>query len=241
MTNTDLIIEFDLLYNNALSGSAPSLNNYEKSLFLTQAQEDIIRNSYENKGLNLGYEQSEKIRRRLDNLVITDNSLYSTDLNDSLASIKLDSNSKFFEIKETVWYIVLEQARTATNNFKIIPTTHDDYSNKSDSPFKKPNKRKAWRIDVKNSLTATKVVEVISTETLTSYYYRYLSEPTPIVLTDLSEGEFEGMGLSINSVTVATETILPSETHRLTLKRAVDLATVAYKENTLSNNVQINN
>jgi hypothetical protein len=41
-------------------------------------------------------------------------------------------------------------------------------------------------------------------------------------------------------VTDETESILPSETHRLILNRAVDLATLAYKENTLANNVQLN-
>ena len=49
MTTVDFNIEFDLLYNNALSNSAPEINLYEKSLFLTQAQEEIIKESYDNK------------------------------------------------------------------------------------------------------------------------------------------------------------------------------------------------
>jgi hypothetical protein len=49
------------------------------------------------------------------------------------------------------------------------------------------------------------------------------------------------MGLEINGVSAKTECALNSEVHRLILKRAVELATTAYKENTLTNNVQINN
>ena len=37
MTTVDFNVEFELLYNNALSNSAPEINVYEKSLFLTQA------------------------------------------------------------------------------------------------------------------------------------------------------------------------------------------------------------
>ena len=35
-------LEFDLLYNNIASDKAPGLNEYEKSVFLTRAQETIV-------------------------------------------------------------------------------------------------------------------------------------------------------------------------------------------------------
>ena len=42
----DFSLEFDLLYNNIMSNKAPGLNEYEKSLFLTQAQELIVLDIY---------------------------------------------------------------------------------------------------------------------------------------------------------------------------------------------------
>ena len=46
MTVEDFSIEFDLLFNNIASNKAPGLNDYEKSLFLTQAQELVVRGLY---------------------------------------------------------------------------------------------------------------------------------------------------------------------------------------------------
>lgn len=240
MTTTDFSAEFDLLYNNALSNSAPEINSYEKSLFLTQAQEEIVKEAYSNKTTGIGFESSEAIRRRLEELSIPKVSMYSSALNSSLQGIKMTSNSKFFKIEDDVWYVTYERINTSTRQLYIVPIPLDEYSMLEDNPFKKPNDQRAWRLNVKNTETADKVVEIITTATPTSYVYRYLKEPTPIVLVDLSTA-FPGMGLSINGVTAETQCVLNSEVHRSILKRAVELATTAYKENTLVNNVQINN
>ena len=240
MTTTDFSVEFDLLYNNALSNSAPEINDYEKSLFLTQAQEEIIKEAYDDKKKNTFFEGSEAIRRRLEELAITAVSTYDSALNSSLNGLKMSSNSKFFKIADDCWYILYERVNTSTLQLYIVPTALDQYSILEDNPFKKPNKERAWRLDLKNTRTSDKVVEIISTQTLTSYLYRYLKEPTPIVLADL-DTLFPGMGLTINGVNTKKNCILNSEVHRIILKRAVELATAAYKENTLSNNIQLNN
>ena len=46
MTNKEFSYEFDILYNNIMSNQAPGLDDYEKSVFLTKAQEEIIINYY---------------------------------------------------------------------------------------------------------------------------------------------------------------------------------------------------
>ena len=43
MTTQEFSLEFDLLYNNISSNQAPGLTEYEKSTFLTQAQEEIVK------------------------------------------------------------------------------------------------------------------------------------------------------------------------------------------------------
>lgn len=241
MNSSDFIVEFDLLYNNALSNSAPNINTYEKSLFLTQAQEDIIRDLYESKPKGMSYEQSERIRRRLESSTVHSNVTYNSTLNTSLTSLKISDNSKFFVISGDVWYITFEQVKTATKTLKVTPIPLDEYSVLDENPFKQPNTRKAWRLDVSNTVGDDKVVEIISNQTLTTYIYRYLTQPTPIVLVDLAvDAEYEGLDLTIQGISDETIPVLPAEAHRLILRRAVDLATTAYKENTLSNNVQIN-
>ena len=39
MTNQEVSNEFDILYNNVTSNQAPGLDEYEKSVFLTKAQD----------------------------------------------------------------------------------------------------------------------------------------------------------------------------------------------------------
>ena len=109
-----------------------------------------------------------------------------------------------------------------------------------DNPFKKPNKDRAWRFNLANTISTDKIVEIVSDQTLTTYLYRYLREPAPIILDDL-DTVFPGQDLSINGINTKTECALNSEVHRIILKRAVELATVAYKDNTLQNNIQLNN
>ena len=41
--------EFDILYNNISSNQAPGLTEYEKSVFLTKAQDEIIKNYFTGK------------------------------------------------------------------------------------------------------------------------------------------------------------------------------------------------
>lgn len=51
MTPEEMSNEFDVLYNNITSNQAPGLDEYEKSLFLTKAQDEIIK-AYFNPKLN---------------------------------------------------------------------------------------------------------------------------------------------------------------------------------------------
>ena len=50
-TTTEWRIEFDLLYNNILSDQAPGLNDYERSVILTQAQEEVVITLYSGRRL----------------------------------------------------------------------------------------------------------------------------------------------------------------------------------------------
>ena len=47
MTLQEFSLEFDILYNNIKSQSAPGLDEYEKSVLLTDAQESLVLDIYE--------------------------------------------------------------------------------------------------------------------------------------------------------------------------------------------------
>ena len=62
MTNLEFSNEFDVLYNNITSNQAPGLDEYEKSVFLTKAQDEIIK-AYFNPRTNKtqeGFDGNEK-------------------------------------------------------------------------------------------------------------------------------------------------------------------------------------
>ena len=46
MTNSEFSNEFDILYNNIMSNQAPGLDEYEKSVFLTKAQDEIVKSYF---------------------------------------------------------------------------------------------------------------------------------------------------------------------------------------------------
>ena len=72
MTTQEFSNEFDLMYDNA-SGNAPGINLYEKSVFLTLAQEEIVKETYSGYTQSrVGFEGSERRRRQLSELMAID-------------------------------------------------------------------------------------------------------------------------------------------------------------------------
>ena len=60
--NNEFSNEFDVLYNNITSNQAPGLDEYEKSVFLTKAQDEIVK-AYFNPKTNKvqeGFDGNEK-------------------------------------------------------------------------------------------------------------------------------------------------------------------------------------
>lgn len=76
MTNAEFSNEFDVLYNSITSNQAPGLDEYEKSVFLTKAQDEIVK-SYFNPRSNKtqeGFDGNEK--RQIDFSMIMRSTVY---------------------------------------------------------------------------------------------------------------------------------------------------------------------
>lgn len=87
---------FDLHYNNA-DKSAPDLNSYEKSLFLTKAQDELVMSYYNGKNqFQEGFEITEEIRRSLDILVCR-TVLYPDNTNNL---VKLNTNNSIINLPD---------------------------------------------------------------------------------------------------------------------------------------------
>ena len=68
MTAEEFSNQFDVLYNNITSNQAPGLNEYEKSVFLTKAQNEIVKNYFtaNSKGNNIGQGFDDSAKRQAD-------------------------------------------------------------------------------------------------------------------------------------------------------------------------------
>lgn len=81
MTVAEMDDMFEVLYNNVTSNQAPGLNAYEKSVFLTKAQDEILKNYFNSKSKGNvtqdGFDANQK--RQIDFSMITNVATTATD------------------------------------------------------------------------------------------------------------------------------------------------------------------
>ena len=224
MTIEEFSNEFDVLLNSyaannpfGIGQGLTQLDEYEKSVLLTEAQESIVRDLYNGKLTGEGFESTEEQRRNLDSLV---NTLELT--SKDISKPKMSDNSEFFQLPSDVWFITYEsvflsdESLGCKNNTRadVIPVRQDEYNSIKNNPFRGPSDKRVLRID-----TGSSVIELISKYTIQSYFIKYLSKPKPIILQDITDenlsinGETNRMGCELNTVL-----------HRTILERAVALA-----------------
>lgn len=90
MTITEFSNQFDVLYNNITSNQAPGLNEYEKSVFLTKAQNEIVKNYFtaNSKGNNIGQGFDDSAKRQADFSSLMMTSICTSGSTDSSTTIK---------------------------------------------------------------------------------------------------------------------------------------------------------
>jgi hypothetical protein len=235
--------EFMISYNAIASMSAPGIDDYELSLYLTKAQLEIIKNYYDplSNRKQKGFEATEKRRRDL-NQLIKDYKTSDTISNSS----NIDSEAIFYVVPNDLFLIVNEKAKITSEdcyNGKILsikPISYDEYNIQIDNPFEKPNEKYAWRLDISN-INNTKVVEIISPYNITGsleYQIRYIKYPKPIIITNLNTA-FPSDNLTIDGISAETPCELNTEICREILDRAVLLATADYKSQNLQVKAQM--
>ena len=222
MTNPEFSNEFDILYNNIMSNQAPGLDEYEKSVLLTQAQEDIIKSVYSGKQISESFEMTEEVRRYLNELINT----YTTET--KVKGKGLLDSSVFFSLPDNpkVWFItyesvILEDVKLGcknNTNALVVPVTQDSFYRVYNNPFRGANNRQVLRLDNNKD-----IIELISKYNIKSYLVRYIAKPTPIILYNL-DGD-----LTIDGINTQTECKLNPVLHRSILERAVQLASALYK------------
>jgi len=231
MTTLEFSLEFDILYDSIASKDAPGLDDYEKSVFLTKAQLELVKEY--NGALNKykkGFEGSDKRRADLRELIRTHTTTPTKITNGvSTDSYQATLPDDVFLIKYESAYFYDESCKEE-KKIDIIPIMYDEFNEKKRNPFRRPDKENGFRLDIA-SINDSKMIELICDQPITKYQMRYIKYPSPIVLTDL--GGISSEPLSIDGETSQTECELDEQLHREILDRAVQLAMAAYKAETL--------
>lgn len=198
MTLEELSNEFDVIVNSYDNSQSLVFNEYEKSIYLTKAQEYIIKDLYRN------YEGTEEL-----------NSYLKTLIKDKTYTIE-DSTNIELDYPDNFLYILKEYANINTtcksnSRVDVLPITQDEYNEVVENPFR-GSKSKVLRLEENK-------IKLITDLPIISYTMTYLSNPSPIILVDLPNG------LTINNESEKSTTIETSESiHREILDKAVQLA-----------------
>lgn len=213
MTNKEFDTQFDIFYNNIASNAAPSVTSYEKSVFLTQAQRDIIIGLYNGREIpGISFESTEEARKYLSNLV-------------KVHEVDIDNINTLIELPNKLWFITLEESIFNDDSYEclkgnimeVVPARQDNLYSLLDNPFKGPSERRVLRVDINGK------IKLYSKYKISKYIVTYIEQPSPIILENLSD-----YNLSIEGISTESESNINPILHRAVLERAVALAKAAY-------------
>ena len=231
MTTQEMSNEFDILWNNIMSNQAPGLDEYEKSVFLTQAQEEIVTQLY-NGTLGDGFESTEQNREYLSNLITSEiydvsppRTTYIKEYNELYTCVQ-QLNPKILVIISEYAQLMPGTACAPQNQSKsipVVPIKYDNLFSVINDPFRGPNDNRVIRIDFTPNGVA-RTVKLITKNHLFSYYVTFLKKPDPIILIDLPND------LTINGEYSEQGCALDPSLHRIILKYAVNLAAAAWTD-----------
>lgn len=218
-------------YDNKEILDSVEFNEYEKSYFLTKAQEELVISLYNGRNTSGdSFEKTEELRRLLNDLVVTHKQPLTEENYNDLA---LTDKSYLVPIFDDVMYIIYEAVRLKDDSLgcysgtviNVQPITHDEYNKIKDNPFRGPTRYRALRLDTNDTkitdedVQSTNYVEIISKYSCDEYIVRYLKKLNPIILENL-----DGSNVSIDGHTEKRECELNSILHEYILERAVDMA-----------------
>ena len=165
MTKDEFSQEFDILYNNVSSNQAPGLTEYEKSVFLTKAQDEIIKNYFTGKPNGNKYQEGieDSAKRYSDfSCLITVDTINHTPSIDTIIDVRgkiiqlpddlmITLNEKFivnFQLLSKTNQVI----KTISNNsYQVIPITLAEYQRFMSKPSGDPLKRQVWKLMGNNS------------------------------------------------------------------------------------------
>ena len=227
MTTEEFSNEFDTLlgvYLEKYAVNNPNIENikfdeYEKSVLLTKAQEDVVRSIYTGmNSYNDYFDKNEEIRTYLNNITlskISDSFSDYTSIGDNTNTCITYPDIDLSDIMFIVTEYFNGNYKNVLRTLEVRPMEGNEWYYILMNPFKKPNNYRIYRTIDNNKvkLYINKSINPVS------YTIRYIKKPEPIILTDLTTS-----GVSINGKSIRSECELHNAIHRIILDTAVDYA-----------------
>lgn len=148
MTINEMSQEFDILYNQVNSNQAASIDEYEKSVFLTKAQDELIKAYFDPRGNKFieGFDDGQKRQYDFSLLVVNK----KLDEIDSSEVEQYDPRSYMYvmpsDLLLTLNESVFEQNGGVKYIYQVIPITYAQYHVLMQKPYQYPTKRSVWRL-----------------------------------------------------------------------------------------------
>ena len=230
MTAQEFDYQFDVLYNNITSNQAPGLDAYEKSVFLTKAQDEIIKNYFlkQSNPKQAGFDNNQKRQADFSNIIVVDS--VGLGGNDS-PTYAFQQNARSFVLSDSLKILLILNERitlTDGRNLVVKPIALDEYDRLVAKPFKYPTKNQAWRLTTGSNTIDIVVGPGDTIASSDSYTIRYVKKPQPIIVADLGAGLTidgkRGNETIYNTVCCELDEIL----HEEILQRAVELAKISW-------------
>ena len=256
MTNQEFSDSFDTLldsyasqaqFGNESSKSEIVLDEYEKSVLLTQAQDIILKSFFDRSQNQSGEGFDDSIRRQVDfsslittasltvdstkqNMAFDDRGIiYSMPLrkypdSSGIWRVKPGTTDVLFILNEKLVSTIGSGSNKITKNYVVVPINYKEYDREMTKAYAQPLKKQAWRLFQNSTQGFDIQSELIprwnlaSTEVITAYKIRYIRRPCPIVLVDLPNG------LEIDGFTKAQDCELNPILHPEILNKALEIA-----------------
>jgi hypothetical protein len=241
MTRDEFSNQFDTLLNSyasqALFGEQAAkseivLDEYEKSVILTNAQDIVVKSFFDRKknSTNDGFDDTTERQIDFSSLIVSKvlqkSSSQSSKFDDRgiIYDMPLRGNSNNTDVLFILNEKLTTKAAGISKNYVVVPINYREYDREMSKPYAQPLKKQAWRLfqnpatgfDFKSELIPRWNLE--DNETDLEYKIRYIRRPTPIVLIDLPDG------LSVDGISEANDCELNPILHPEILQKAVELA-----------------
>ncbi len=189
-----------------------AFTEYEKSVFLTKAQDSLVIDLYSGRNsLGLSFESTEEARRYLAELV-----------QEFTYNIPTPSTIVDIQLPKDLWFITYEECKLSDDTvgcldgtyILVTPVREDELYKTQRNPFKGPSEKRVLRIDVNN------IIKLISKFKIGEYHCYYINKPTPIILTDIGD-------LNISGYSETMECMLDDSLHNTIVEIAVRLALIS--------------